>query len=87
MVSIFSDMVEQFLEVFLDDISVFGGSFDDCLSNLEKVLIRCQDKNLVLNWKKCHFMISSKGLKVDKAKIELIAKLPIQKSGRISDHF
>ncbi|KAK9922019.1 hypothetical protein M0R45_030502 [Rubus argutus] len=90
MVSIFSDMVEQFLEAFMDDISVFGDSFDDCLSNLEKVLIRCQEKNLVLNWEKCHFMVSSgivlghivssKGLEVDKAKIELIAKLPIPKS-------
>ncbi|KAL5819379.1 hypothetical protein ACOSQ4_023221 [Xanthoceras sorbifolium] len=90
MTSIFRDMVEQFLEVFMDDISVFGNSFDNCLSNLKKVLIRCQEKNLILNWEKCHFMVStgivlghivsSKGIKVDKAKIELIAKLPIPKS-------
>jgi len=45
MLSIFSDMVER----FMDDFSVFGDSFDDCLTNLEKVLSRCEEKNLVLN--------------------------------------
>lgn len=49
MLSIFSDMVEQFLKVFMDDFSVFGVSFDDCLTNLQKVLSRCEEKNLVLN--------------------------------------
>jgi len=48
--SIFGDMVERFLKIFMDDFSVFGGSFDDCLTNLEKVLSRCEEKNLVLNW-------------------------------------
>lgn len=57
MISIFSDMVEQFLEVFMDDFSVFGSSFDDCLHHLSLVLIRCKEKNLVLNWEKCHFMV------------------------------
>jgi len=90
MLSIFSDMVECFLEIFMDDFSVFGDLFDDCLTNLEKVLNRCEEKNLVLNWKKCHFMVtndivlghigSSKGIEVDKSKIELIANLPIPKS-------
>ena len=90
MLSIFSDMVERFLEVFMDDFSVFGDSFEDCLSNLKKVLIRCEEKNLVLNWEKCHFMVrngivlghivSSKGIEVDKAKIELIANLSTPKS-------
>ncbi|KAI3459775.1 hypothetical protein Pfo_016438 [Paulownia fortunei] len=90
MLSTFSDMVECFLEVFMDDFSVFGNSFDDCLSNLEKVLIRCEEKNLVLNWEKCHFMvttgivlghiISSEGIEVDKSKIELIANLPTPKT-------
>jgi hypothetical protein len=74
----------------MDDFSVFGDSFDDCLTNLEKVLSRCEEKNLVLNWEKCHFMItngivlghivSSKGIEVDKSKIELIANLPTPKS-------
>jgi hypothetical protein len=83
-------MVERFLEIFMDDFSVFGDSFDDCLTNLEKVLSRCEEKNLVLNWEKCHFMVtngivldhivSSKGIEIDKSKIELIANLPTPKS-------
>jgi hypothetical protein len=90
MLSIFSDMVEHFLEIFMDDFSVFGDSFDDCLTNLEKVLNRCEEKNLVLNWEKYHFMVtngivlghivSSKGIEIDKSKIKLIANLPTPKS-------
>ena len=86
MMAIFSDMVGDFLEVFMDDFSVFGDSFDDCLYNLGKVLERCEYTNLVLNWEKCHFMVkegivlghkvSRKGIEVDKAKIEVIEKLP-----------
>ena len=70
----------------MDDITVYGGSFEECLGNLETVLHRCIEKNLVLNWEKCHFMvnqgivlghvISNRGIEVDKAKIELISKLP-----------
>ncbi|KAJ8775284.1 hypothetical protein K2173_020288 [Erythroxylum novogranatense] len=86
MMAIFSDMVENGLEVFMDDFSVHGDSFDMCLENLTKVLERCEETNLVLNWEKCHFMVqegivlghkvSSKGLEVDRAKIETIEKLP-----------
>ncbi|KAK9046175.1 hypothetical protein V6N11_052074 [Hibiscus sabdariffa] len=86
MTAIFSDLNEDCLEIFMDDFSTFGENFDSCLSNLEKVLIRCKETNLVLNWEKCHFMvdegivvghkISSKGMEVDKAKIEVISKLP-----------
>ncbi|XP_038715980.1 uncharacterized protein LOC120009442 [Tripterygium wilfordii] len=86
MMSIFSDMVEHTIEVFMDDFSVFGSSFDSCLTNLSMVLQRCEETNLVLNWEKCHFMvqegivlghrISQKGIEVDRAKIELIEKLP-----------
>ena len=86
MLSIFCDMVEHCLEVFMDDLTVFGNSFDDCLDNLEKVLKRCVEKELVLNWEKCHYMVTSgivlghvvsiKGIEVDKAKIEVISKLP-----------
>ncbi|KAL5577624.1 hypothetical protein UlMin_019323 [Ulmus minor] len=57
MLSIFSDMVEKYIEVFMDDFSVFGSSFDNCLANLALVLQRCVDTNLVLNWEKCHFMV------------------------------
>jgi hypothetical protein len=86
MMAIFSDMVEKCIEIFMDDFSVFGRSFDGCLNNLERVLQRCEDTNLVLNWEKCHFMvqegivlghrISLKGIEVDKAKIQVIEKLP-----------
>ncbi|XP_057754687.1 uncharacterized protein LOC130974001, partial [Arachis stenosperma] len=57
MLSIFSDMVEKFIEVFMDDFSVFGDSFNTCLHHLTLVLKRCQETNLVLNWEKCHFMV------------------------------
>ncbi|GJT74286.1 reverse transcriptase domain-containing protein [Tanacetum coccineum] len=86
MMAIFHDMIEKTMEVFMDDFSVFGNSFSTCLSNLEKMLKRCEDTNLALNWEKSHFMvkegivlghkISKKGIEVDKAKIDVIAKLP-----------
>ena len=86
MMAIFTNMVEKFIKIFMDDFSVFGYSFDECLSNLVLVLQRCKETNLVLNWEKCHFMvqegivfghrISKKGIKVDRAKIEVIEKLP-----------
>jgi hypothetical protein len=57
MISIFFDMVERFMEIFMDDFSVFGSSFQECLHCLTLVLVRCKEKNLVLNWEKCHFMI------------------------------
>ncbi|OMO62746.1 reverse transcriptase [Corchorus capsularis] len=69
MMSLFSDMVEKIIEVFMDDFSVFGPSFDECLSNLEHVLKRCEETNLVLNWEKCHFMVQEGivlGYKVEK---------------------
>ena len=85
MIAIFLDLIENIMEVFMDDFSVYGGSFDNCLDNLEVVLQRCREKNLVLNWEICHFMvkegivlihlISSKGLKVDKEKIATIKPL------------
>ncbi|GJZ82697.1 reverse transcriptase domain-containing protein [Tanacetum coccineum] len=86
MLAIFHDMVEKTMEVFMDDFSVFGNSFENCLSRLEKMLQRCEDTNLCLNWEKSHFMvkegivlghkISKNGIEVDKAKIDVIAKLP-----------
>ncbi|KAK1649427.1 hypothetical protein QYE76_067232 [Lolium multiflorum] len=50
--------VEVLCEVFMDDFSVYGNSFDNCLRNLDKVLQRCEETNLVLNWEKCHFMVN-----------------------------
>ena len=43
----------------MDDLTMFGNSFDDCLDNLEKVLKRCSEKELMLNWEKCHYMVTS----------------------------
>ncbi|PKI41619.1 hypothetical protein CRG98_037987 [Punica granatum] len=86
MMSIFSDMIENCIEVFMDDFTVYGDSFDCCLANLSKVLHRCIESNLVLNYEKCHFMvthgiilghvISSRGIEVDKSKVDLILNLP-----------
>ncbi|CAN6579321.1 unnamed protein product [Malus baccata var. baccata] len=82
MMSIFSDYVEKIIEVFMDDFSVFGDSFDGCLHNLSLILKRCVETNLVLNWEKCHFMVkqgivlghivSKNGIEVDKSKIDLV---------------
>lgn len=55
--AIFYDMVEKFIEVFMDNFSVFESSFDECLENLGMVLQWCKKTKLVLNWKKCHFMV------------------------------
>ncbi|GKE53791.1 reverse transcriptase domain-containing protein, partial [Tanacetum coccineum] len=57
MLAIFHDMIEESVEVFMDDFSVFGNSFNKCLNNLDKMLQRCKDSHLVLNWEKCHFMV------------------------------
>ena len=64
---------------------VFRYSFDNCLTNLEKVLTRCREKILTLNWKKCYFMVkndivlghvmSIDGIEVDKVEIDLITNL------------
>ena len=80
--AILSDMIEN----IMDDFSVYGKSFDECLENLDKVLKRCQGTHLVLNWEKCHFMVregivlghrmSERGIEVDRAKIEVIEHLP-----------
>ena len=58
MMAIFFDFCEKNCEVFMDDFSVYGSSFDDCLSNFHRVLQRCEETNLVLNWEKCHFMVN-----------------------------
>nr|GEW64989.1 DNA-directed DNA polymerase [Tanacetum cinerariifolium] len=86
MVAIFRNMIKETMEVFMDDFSVFRDSFSSCLSHLDKILKRREDTNLVLNWEKCHFMIkegivlghkiSKSGIEIDRAKVDVIAKLP-----------
>ncbi|XP_075097855.1 uncharacterized protein LOC142175174 [Nicotiana tabacum] len=83
-------MVGDFLEVFMDEFSIVGDSFVHCLVNLRQVLKRCEEINIVINWEKCHFMvdedivlghkISKQGIEVDRAKIEIISKLPLPTS-------
>nr|GEW54226.1 reverse transcriptase domain-containing protein [Tanacetum cinerariifolium] len=86
MMAIFHDMIEKTMEVFMDDFSVCGNSFGACLSHLDKMLKWCEDTNLCLNWEKSHFKvkegivlghkISKNEIEVDKAKVDVIAKLP-----------
>ena len=70
----------------MDDFIVYGKTFANCLENLDKVLQWCEEKHLVLNWEKCHFMVQEgivlghkvfeHGIEVDRAKIEVIEQLP-----------
>nr|GEU29100.1 reverse transcriptase domain-containing protein [Tanacetum cinerariifolium] len=86
MMAIFHNIIKEMMEVFMDDFSVFGDSFSLCLSHLDKMLKRCEDTNLVLNWEKCCFMVKEgivlghkifkSEIEVDKAKIDAIAILP-----------
>nr|XP_016515230.1 PREDICTED: uncharacterized protein LOC107831949 [Nicotiana tabacum] len=76
----------QCLEVFVDYFTLFGDDFEDCLMNLKLVLEHCEATHLVLNWEKCHFMVkegivlghkvTAHGIEVDKAKVDVIARLP-----------
>ena len=82
MMSMFSDLVEEVMEIFMDDFSIYGSSFESCLETLATVLQMCKDKNLALNWEKYHFMvtkaitlghkISATVLEVDQAKVFVI---------------
>ncbi|GJR26154.1 reverse transcriptase domain-containing protein [Tanacetum coccineum] len=97
MMAIFHDMIEETMKVFMEDFLVFGDSFSSCLSHLDKMLKRWEDTNLVLNWEKCHFMvkegivlghkISKSGIKVDNAKVDVIAKLPHPTSVKVIRSF
>ena len=83
--SMFLDLAKEVLEIFMDDFTVYGSSFEHCLQNLGTVLHMCQDKNLALNWEKCHFMVTEgivlghrifvAGLEVDQAKVSIIKTL------------
>ncbi|RDY06454.1 Retrovirus-related Pol polyprotein, partial [Mucuna pruriens] len=86
MINIFSNLLEDYMEVSIDDFIVYAESFEACLDNLSRVLRRCIDSNLVLNFEKCHFvvtkgivlgyLVSTRGIEVDKAKIDVIFSLP-----------
>nr|GEV21423.1 reverse transcriptase domain-containing protein [Tanacetum cinerariifolium] len=86
MVAIFHDMIRKTMEVSMDAFLVFGDSFSSCLSHLDMMLKWCKDTNLVLNWEKCYFMVKEgivhgykifkSDIKGDRAKVDMIAKLP-----------
>jgi hypothetical protein len=86
MIGIFSDMVNDCIEIFMDDFTPYGTNFEDALSNLEKVLKRCKHSHLSLSTEKCHMMmregvvlghfISYAGIQVDPAKIQVILDIP-----------
>jgi hypothetical protein len=86
MMAVFSEFIEEIVDMFMNDFSFHGKTFVDCLANLDKVLMRCAEVDLVLNWEKCHFMvkkgivlghvISERGIEVDKAKVETVEQLP-----------
>ncbi|RDX71067.1 Retrovirus-related Pol polyprotein from transposon opus, partial [Mucuna pruriens] len=85
MISIFSDLLEDCMEVFMDDFTVYIESFNACLDNLSRVSRRCIESNLILNFEKCNFMViegivlghlvSARGIEVDKAKVKIISSL------------
>ncbi|RDX81453.1 hypothetical protein CR513_37872, partial [Mucuna pruriens] len=60
MTSIFSDLLQECMEVFMGDFTIYANSFYACVENLSKVLMRCNDTNLVLNFEKCHFMVTER---------------------------
>ncbi|XP_038882293.1 uncharacterized protein LOC120073524 [Benincasa hispida] len=90
--AIFSYYLKDSVEIFRDDFSVYGKTYEICLANLENIWKRCEDTNLVFNWEKCHFMVtegivlglkvSKSGLEVDKAKIDAIEKLTLSTNVR-----
>nr|GEU98376.1 hypothetical protein [Tanacetum cinerariifolium] len=92
MMAIFHDMIEKTMEVFMDDFSVFGNSFQSCLFHLEKMLNRCEDTNLCLNWEKSHFMVKEgivlghkfpkKGLRLTNPKLMSLPNYLIQQLSR-----
>ncbi|XLT87226.1 hypothetical protein HN873_008979 [Arachis hypogaea] len=92
MMSLFSDLTEDCMEIFMDDFSVYGDSFTLCLDGLSRVLDRCINTNLVLNFEKCHFIVkqgivlghvvSNTGISVNPAKVNVISSLSYPSSVR-----
>eukprot|EP00253_Pinus_taeda_P005550 PITA_05550 len=83
--AIFADLVHECVEVYMDDFTIYGNTYDDCLNNIEKVLKTCIETNLSLSNEKCYMMltegivlghhISASGIKVDPAKIQVLVNL------------
>nr|GEV59199.1 reverse transcriptase domain-containing protein [Tanacetum cinerariifolium] len=97
MMAIFHDMIEKTMKVFMDDFSVFENSFQSYFSYLEKMLKRCEDTNLCLNWEKSHFMVKegivlaikfpNKGLRLKKPKLMSLPNYLIPQLSKVSEAF
>jgi hypothetical protein len=84
--NIFSDLIHDIIEIYMDDFTPYGNSFDEALINLDKVLQRCEEMNLSLSHEKCNMLmnegvvlghhLSSRGIEVDQNKINIIKHLP-----------
>ena len=93
MTTIFFDFCEKIVDVFMDDFSVYGTYFDDCLSNLDRVLQRCEETNFVLNWEKCHFMVNEgivlghkifeRGIKLIKLRLMLLKRCHVPRTSKV----
>jgi hypothetical protein len=85
-IGIFSNMVNDCMEMFMDDFTSYGIDFDEALTNLEKVLKICIQSHIYLSTEKCHMMmsegvvlghfISYARIQVDPAKIQVILDIP-----------
>jgi hypothetical protein len=89
-VAIFYDLTHDYVEVYMDDFTMYGDDFQQALDNLEKVLIRCKEINLSLSHEKSRMIItegivlghhiSGTGIRVDPAKIDIISQIKIHNS-------
>ena len=87
---IFFDLIHDCVEMYMDDFIAYGNTFQEALDNLDKVQIRCQETNLSLSHEKCKMLltegivlgnhVSSQGINVDPAKIEVIVGIPSPKN-------
>ena len=57
MMAIFDVLVDNIMEIFMDNFSVFGYSFVIFIHNLARILKRYEKINLILNWEKYHFLV------------------------------
>ena len=85
-IDIFSELVNDSMEIFMDDFTPYGKDFEEALENLKKVLTRCEQTQLSLSTEKCHMMMSEgvvlghfiyvDGIQVDPSKIKVIKNIP-----------
>lgn len=87
---IFSDLVDDIVEIYMDEFTPYEDSFEEGFENLEKLLERCKRTHVSLSTLKSHMMrdkgivlghlISIAGIRVDPAKVEVILHFPVPKN-------